>query len=764
MTWHIHIKGQVQGMGFRPYIYRTAQINNLNGWVNNSSDGVHIVFNADEKLAISFKDLITQNAPDRSVITAIHLQKTKDEIFNNFQIIHSQKQGEPNLLITPDIALCQACRKELYTTLERRFHYPFITCTNCGPRFSIIHQLPYDRENTKMDSFRMCMNCKDEYENPVDRRYYAQTNSCPTCSIELSLYKRKESKLSIDPENIIDLVIRFWNEGDIVAIKGIGGYILTCDASNKKAVSELRRRKHRPSKPFALMYPNFDSLSDYQLTEQSTQELQSSVSPIVLLDVNSKPSFSEIAPRLNKFGVMLPYTPLYELLMNRFGKPIVATSGNLSNSPIIFQDRKALEDLAQIADYVLVNNRQIVIPQDDSVVKFTFWENQKIILRRSRGLAPTYINDTLKLPAKSILATGANLKSTFSFLHKENIFISPYLGDLESFETQQNYEHTVRYFLKLFKSEPEVILSDSHLDYASTNYGRSISKDLNIPIHSIQHHTAHFGAVIGENNLIHTKESLLGIIWDGTGLGEDGQIWGGEFFKYDQYKFERCCHFNYFDHILGDKMAKEPRLSALSSCWDIVGVEEILKEKFTKTEWNVYTKILDQRPTLKTSSVGRIFDAVSALLGIVDKQSYEGEAAMQLENLATLYFKKHGIEFSESYPMELVNNNRISTKKLMTNIVIDLQNGKPKDYIAAKFHYSLIGVIQSVANILKVKLIAFSGGVFQNGLLVDLIQYNLKYDYNLYFHDQLSPNDENISFGQLICYQIAQLKKSQKLK
>lgn len=761
MTWHIHIKGQVQGVGFRPFVFLTAKKHQLYGWVNNTFDGVHIVFNADKNLALAFKDELVANAPSLSRITSIDINKIQEKFFDNFQIIHSKKAGETNLLITPDFALCTACKAELNEAENRRYKYPFTTCTNCGPRFSIIHQLPYDRAHTKMDVFKMCSSCNTEYENPLNRRYYSQTNSCPNCSIELSLYDASQNKITSDSEDIIDSIIRFWKLGKIVAIKGIGGYLLTCDATNQEAITTLRKRKHRPTKPFALMYPNIDALNEFHLTKQSIEALQGSISPIVLLEIKeSIASSNEIAPGLNQLGVMLPYTPLYELLLNRFDQPIIATSGNISNSPIIYKDEKALRELSEIADYVLVNNREIVIPQDDSVVKFSFWKKQKIILRRSRGLAPTYINKDLAFSDTPILAMGAMLKSTFCLLHKYNTYISPYLGDLAHFDTQQSYQNTIEHFLKLFHVQPEVILGDKHLDYPSTRYGKALSKKVKAPIQLIQHHLAHFGAILGEHHLLHSPTPVLGVIWDGTGLGNDGQIWGGEFFKYEQYDFLRCYHFDYFDFILGDKMPREPRISALSACWDVMGAEQFLIEKFTSTEWPIYSKLLDKENPLKTSSVGRIFDAVASLLGIMDKQTYEGEAAMQLETMATLYFKKHGLDFSDSYFMEGAHYYRIPTKSLMTNMIMDLQKGKSKDFIAAKFHFSLTKLIKIVANNLKIKKIAFSGGVFQNGLLVDLIAHHLSHEFELFFHQELSPNDENISFGQQVCYQIEKHKES----
>ena len=763
-TWHIHIQGQVQGVGFRPYVYWLAQKYKRHGWVNNNIDGVHIEFNAIEKTAKEFYLQLIKNAPALAKITQHQLAISTPKVFDDFQIIHSDLSGAANLLVTPDFGLCPCCQTDISTDENKRYNYSFTTCTNCGPRYSIIKALPYDRERTTMDTFSMCENCQAEYDNPINRRYFSQTNSCATCGILMTLFDSKQQSITTLSAEVIELVCSYWKSGKIVGVKGIGGYLLTCDASNDSAVQLLRKRKHRLNKPFALMYPNIDVVKkDLVVNDLEEKELRSPVAPIVLLGMKEgRDTFNDspVAPSLKQVGVLLPYTPLFALLLQKFQEPIVATSGNINNAPIIFDDKKAVNELTQIADFVVTNNRLIVVPQDDSVIKFSTFKNQKIIIRRSRGLAPTYINAKLKLSNKSnknIFATGAMLKSTFSFLHQNNTYISQYLGDLGHFDTEENYKHTVQHFLNLFKSKPEIILTDKHPEYPATLFGEKLSKSLAIPIEKIQHHIAHFGAVIGENNLINSKEPILGVIWDGTGLGNDNQIWGGEFLKYEKYDFIRCCHFDYFDFILGDKMPKEPRISALSACWEVKGMEFFLKEKFTQTEWQIYTKILSKVNPLKTSSVGRIFDGVAALLGIMDKQTYEGEAAMQLEQLATEYFKQHGLNFSSSYFSEGMNYYQIPTQSLMTNIIMDLQKGKAKDFIAAKFHYSLMKLVQIIANNLDVKQIAFSGGVFQNGLLVDLMQQHLAEDFDLYFHQQLSPNDENISFGQLVVNQINQL-------
>ncbi len=755
-TWHLHIQGQVQGVGFRPFVYRTALDHQLNGWVNNSSDGVHIEFNGMEEQALAFCDELLHHHPPLARITRHRLFPVKEKKFLDFQIIHSEEQDEVNLLLTPDFAICPDCKKELHQKSDRRAQYPFITCTNCGPRFSIVRLLPYDRPTTTMSVFEMCPDCKKEYHNPLDRRYFSQTNSCPECSIPLHLFNNESQKLSSVPDIIIDTVCQEWKAGKVVAIKGIGGYLLTCSAEREDAVRLLRRRKRRPSKPFALMYPDVERLEkDVHLSKEALATLNSPVAPIVLLDAREKNTIApSVAPGLQQLGVMLPYAPLFELLMKAYQKPIIATSGNLTETPIVYTDDRALRELTELADLVLTNERKIVVPQDDSVIRFTPFHHQRIIIRRSRGWAPTYIEGAIQWPGKTILAAGAMLKSTFTFLHQKNTYISQYLGDLSNYETEVTYQKTVQHFFQVFKRRPEVILADLHPGYPSTLFAQSLAKELQVPVYAYQHHKAHFAAVLGENRLLQSEEPILGVIWDGTGLGEDGHIWGGEFFVYENGQFSRPFHFDYFDFILGDKMAKEPRISALSACQEIPGKERLLEHKFKPIEWKLYMQMLSREKRLQTSSVGRLFDAAAALLDLMDVQTYEGEAAMRLEALAYDFFRKNGLGFHESYFETEKLSNNISTNTLMSGLVEDILQKKPLSFIAAKFHFSLITLIRQVAHQLGVEKIAFSGGVFQNSVLMDLIHHHLSKDFELFLHRRLSPNDENVSFGQLICYLI----------
>ncbi|MDQ6609818.1 MAG: carbamoyltransferase HypF, partial [Bacteroidota bacterium] len=625
----------MQGVGFRPFVYGLAKKYELTGWVANGVDGVHIEFNACEVVSSSFYKELLATAPKLAHI-AEHSKTERSFIwYKDFKIITSGSKGSPVLLLSPDYAICEECQKEIMDDANRRHRYAFTTCTQCGPRYSIIKQLPYDREHTAMSSFTMCNACTEEYNNPLDRRHYSQTNSCPGCAIKMKLYNNKQTVIEEDQEKIIRRICDLWSQGKIVAIKGIGGYLLTCDATNKTVISELRRRKHRPKKPLALMFPDMRLLQhEVHINKCEEDELKSSVYPIILLRLKKSRgrsfAINEIAPQLSTIGAMLPYTPLYQLLLQQFAKPVVATSANISNAPIVFKDDAAMNELNAIADYVLVHNREIITPQDDSVVTYNRYSQQKIVLRRSRGVAPFYIHQNLLGSQTTVLALGALLKSSFSLLHQQNIHLSQYLGDTDNYDAQMSFEKTVHQFLKLYQAKPEVILIDKHPDYFTTKLGEQMARQWNSDIVKVQHHEAHFASVLGEHNLIDETGRILGVIRDGTGFGNDGQIWGGEFFIYSHHNYLRTDHFDYFDSFLGDKMAVEPRLSAYSLCHNFEEAATIIQPKFTATQWNNYQKIIATN-RLKTSSVGRLFDAVASLLGLIDKATYEGEGAMLLE-------------------------------------------------------------------------------------------------------------------------------------
>ncbi|MGI8952076.1 MAG: carbamoyltransferase HypF [Chitinophagaceae bacterium] len=757
MTFHLHIKGRVQGVGFRPHIYKCALEKNIFGNVSNEADGVHVIFNhSSKKNADEFAQEIIHQAPSKAIIQSWCLKETREQQFHEFSIRIQENNTEPDLLISPDFAMCSQCRKEFHDATNRRYQYSFLTCTLCGPRYSIMQQLPYERHLTAMNNFIQCAECKKEYDDVNNRRYFSQTNSCSVCGIQLSWYSKQNSKVITDSQKILSQLINAFLEGKIIAVKGIGGFLLMCDASNKKAMQELRERKHRPKKPFAVLFPNVEMVEEYAYVNSSTlQVLQNEISPIVLLQAKEKCfhklDIHGIAPGLSSIGVMLPYAPLLEWIISAWKNPLIATSGNVSGSCIVFQSEKK-EELFQYADFILDHNRNIIIPQDDSVIRFTEKSNQQIILRRSRGFAPSIILQSEIKNLETIFAAGAMLKSAFAIQHNNQIYLSQFLGNLESYDTQQNYQHTFNHFLQLLKAQPQIILADLHPDYPSTQLATEFSKQWNVPLKKIQHHEAHFAAILGEHNLFKSDEKILGVIWDGTGLGSDGNIWGGEFFLYENGKMERIHWLESFPNIAGDKMAKEPRVAALAICKNIEEVTSILEAKFSKPEWSYYQKAITQN-NLQNTSAGRYFDGVAALLNLVNINTYEGEAALVLEQQAHNYLIKNNFKISDHYFEEEINQPQITMKKIIRSLVKDINAGKDKSEIAALFHNSLAVLIEKIANKIGIKKITFSGGVFQNSVLIDLVHLQLEKHFELYFHEQLSPNDESIAFGQIMYYQ-----------
>ena len=760
-TWHIHITGIVQGVGFRPFVYKLAAEMGVKGWVLNDVDGVRITITCNEATADQFYQKVISNPPSHAIIHSSEIAQKPYLKFQDFKIIHDTDRENTNIHITPDFATCEQCKNELSNPDNRRYQYPFITCSDCGPRYSIALAVPFDREHTEMLGFKMCSSCQNEYDDPSERRFYAQTISCSSCGIKLTLHGAKDEVLNHDNQSIIKHVANDWKEGKIIAIKGVGGYLITCSAANQQAIKILRSRKKRPDKPFALMYPISKVLADFTLCDKEEEEFSGPIAPIVLLEKPLGKTLTKgICDGLSRVGVMIPYTPLFQLLLSEFGEPIVATSGNISNSPIIFQDSKALNDLFDIADSVLEYNREIVVPQDDSVVLYSTHFKKRVILRRSRGMAPSYFNQNNNFRLKSVLAMGAQLKSTFTILHSRRVYISQYLGDLENYETEQNYNQTLSHLTNLLGLVPDKIIIDLHAGYTSSLKGLETASKYDLPVVKVQHHIAHFSALIGEHSLLNTKDKILGVIWDGTGFGSDQNIWGGEFFTYYKHGFERVNHLPYFKHIAHDKMAKEPRLAALSLCAGIDIAIPILQAKFTSEEWNVYTKILNDNNTLETSSLGRLFDGIASLVGLGDIQSYQGQAAGMMQIYAERHFKENGIDYNETY-FSIKNSGRFSLKEMLKEVLSDILRELDIGTISAKFHVTLIEWIRYNATKEGVNRIGFSGGVFQNTLLVDLILLHLQDQFDLLFHKNLSPNDENISFGQLVYAEIqAQETKS----
>jgi hydrogenase maturation protein HypF len=742
-TWEIRLRGIVQGVGFRPFVFRLAKKMAIHGQVQNGTQGLYVVFNATEQKAKHFFQALLDQKPTIAYISQKNIIQVQSRFFEKFEIVESEHTGPKKLMYPPDYALCHACNEEMNDPDNRRFAYPFITCTYCGPRYSIINTLPYDRPFTAMHPFEMCEACQKEYHDPENRRYFSQTNSCPSCGVNLTFKQNGAS--FYDNEVILEKVIACIRSGQIITIKGIGGYLLCCAAGNEKAVTTLRKRKRRPTKPFAVMIPSLDWLPPNYIDKERESLLNNEWAPVVLVK-----KLDMLAPRiddgLRETGVMLPYAPLFQWIMTSLGEPIVATSAN-HGKPIACE--AADEDaLWQVADAILSHNRSITMPQDDRVVRFSAKHQQQIILRRARGIAPNLMMEHLPFTeSESLLAMGADMKAAFGLSHQGQVYISQYIGSLGDYDTSLRYQHILESMTRSLEAKPQYILHDMHPGYESSHLAKRLSDERGIPLTSYQHHEAHFAAILGEKHLLNSEEPVLGCIWDGTGYGKDGNMWGGEWMRYQNNSIERLGHLAYFAYPGGDRMAMEPRLSALA----LLPEEPRVREMFNETELRIYSSLI-QYPKIKTSSMGRLFDAVAAVLGLGEIQSYEGEVAMQLESQARAYFEEKATSVA---PYRLIIKEGVfDASSLMQAMLADLKEGLETGLIAAKLHLSLAELIAQLATHFNIQQLAFSGGVFQNALLVDLIIDKLGESHQLFSHEKLPPNDENIAFGQLILHKI----------
>jgi hydrogenase maturation protein HypF len=734
----------VQGVGFRPYVYSLTEEFSLTGTVSNNEEGVLIFVSGKQDAILKFYNKLLKYPPPVSQIKNSLITEIEFHNFERFKIIPSKTNGNLNLPLTSDFAICDDCKKDINNPNNRRYNYPFTTCVNCGPRWAITQTFPFERNHTSIDEFPMCENCMDEYTNPSDRRFHSQTNTCATCGVTLKLVNKKGIAIAVESISIFKEISKSLSEGNIIAIKNTSGYLLCCDAGNEEVIKKLRKLKNRPNKPFAILYPSLKLLQkEIKLNFEQIATLKSTERPITIIsseNYKGKLQLKSIAPGLNQLGVMLPYTGILQLLANELTFPIVATSGNIHGSPIISNNKEALEKLKNIADYFLQHNLKIEHPQDDSVLKFSKKFQQKVLFRRSRGYAPNYLNINIHSEEK-IMAMGAHLKSSVAFFPNEYLYISQYLGNLDNFDVYNRFTETITSFIDIFKRPPQVILVDKHPNYQSTQYGKELALKNKAKLVEIQHHKAHFTAILGEHNLWSKK--VLGVVFDGTGFGDDGEIWGGEFFNYEKNEIERINHVQYFDWLLGNKMAKEPRISLLSLATS--EMEEILEKKFTSNELRTY-QTLKNKNKLKTSSIGRLFDAVASLLNITDYNTYEGEAAILLENLVANYNLKDCKSYVKK-PFKV-----ISAKEIIKNIANDFKKGMSKEKIIANFLFTLAKLIIDIAKKNNYNHVVFSGGVFQNTVLIDMLLKLAPKEIKLYFHKNLSPNDENISFGQLMYY------------
>ncbi|MDR2204915.1 MAG: carbamoyltransferase HypF [Flavobacteriaceae bacterium] len=752
-TSEIHISGRVQGVGFRPFIFNLAEKFGLKGFVSNDRNGVIIVAQG-ENIENFYKEIFNQKPKSAEIIYSEIKEIETTEIFADFFIKPTEKNIAVDIPLTPDFATCESCENELFDEKNPRYFYPFTTCTQCGPRYSITKKFPFERENTAIDVFKMCPNCLQEYQNPDDVRFHSQTNSCPKCGIQIWLKDNAGNEFKANNKEIFEKMAAELQNGKIIAVKNTAGYLLMCDATNSKAVSELRKRKRRPTKPFAVLFPNISEMQQYlEISETQIESFKSSESPIIISKIKNPKdlAITEISPNMNTVGAMFPYSGTLKILSKTFGKPLIATSANFHGSPICANTDEAEKTLGEIADFFLHNSLEIRHAQDDSVIKFSPKHRQKIVFRRSRGFAPNYFfaeQLSEHNPDKNkILCLGGDLKNTFSAVPNNHVYISEYIGDLANFETYERFEKTIKSYLKIFNFLPEFILKDSHPKYENQ---KILSEFPDAKIVEIQHHKAHFAAILGEKNLW-KKDKILGIIWDGIGFGAENEIWGGEFFMYENGEISRAARLENFAWILGDKMSKTPKISALS----ISKNNENLKDFFDENQWKIYTNLIE-KCDIKTSSMGRFFDAVAFILGYRETIYFEGESAMWLEKISNEIYESHQFNVNNCELTDYLEtekfNSELPVKMLFDKILDEKLSGKNSGEIGLNFHYTLIKYIEKTAENFHANALTFSGGVWQNALLIDLATDVLSPKFNLHFHEKLSPNDENISFGQLNCF------------
>ena len=776
----IEIKGAVQGVGFRPFVYRLATGLSLTGWVVNNSKGVFIEVEGAQTALDSFLQRISTEHPPRAIIHSLHTHRRLPLGYERFEIRHSDEHGAKTVLVLPDVATCSDCLAELFNPSDRRAGYPFTNCTNCGPRFTIIQALPYDRPHTTMRHFEMCAPCRAEYDNPLDRRFHAQPNACPTCGPQVEL---SNLRLNNNPtvnarycgagsrKSKIQNVVEALTAGEIVAVKGLGGFHLMVDAANNDAIARLRHRKHRYGKPLALMVRDIEQA--HTLVETSPQAetlLTSAEAPIVLLPRRPDALLAEgIAPDNPYLGVMLSYTPLHHLLLREFNGPLVATSGNLSDEPICIDNDEAGARLGHIADAFLFHNRPIERHVDDSVAWVV--NNVPRLLRRARGYAPLPVLIPEEIP--TILAVGAHLKNTVALSVKNQVFISQHIGNLETAESMQAFERVIADFLRLYEATPAAIAHDLHPEYLSTKWAvenrqrrkgageqgdklRTPAPLLPCPLAPIQHHHAHLAACLAENG---ETGPALGIIWDGTGLGTDGTIWGSEFLRGDAAGFERVAHLRPFRLPGGDAAVKEPRRVALALLWAVYGDAALEMEELPPIRSLAFAerRLLGQMLAKGlnapiTTSAGRLFDGVAALLDLHQQVNFEGQAAMALEFIA---------DWSEkgAYPLPVTNSQltvdnsqfTINWQPLLKAILADWRGGISPAIISARFHNALVAAMITVAQLVNEPKVALSGGCFQNRLLTEQATQHLSQaGFEVLLHRHVPPNDGGISLGQVV--------------
>ena len=738
-TYNIHIEGTVQGVGFRPFIYQLATRLNLCGTVSNAAQGVEIVINATAVTLQSMIQSIKDELPPLATIDSLIVTKIDSKIFKDFQIISTEEEGKRTVRIPPDVSICKACEAELFDPGNRRYGYPFITCTHCGVRYSIIYDLPYDRKNTSMKFFEMCRACEEEYNNPLDRRYHAQPIGCHDCGPTLSLFDNVGVALVATQEYMIEKAVQFLLKGKILAVKGVGGYHLVCDATNDEAVQKMRERKKRPSKPYAVMVANIELARELAvMSEQEEELLTSKERPIVLLDSKGNhegyPYSKFVAPNMTRIGLFLPYTPLHLLLLKKLNRPLVATSANVTDEPICI-NRESLEKLQGVYDYVLDHNREIVNGCDDSVVMAV--KDQQVILRRSRGYAPASIKLPFKLE-KNVLALGANQKSTIAIGFEDQVILSPHIGDLDSIGSVEYYKKNIATLERIYDFKPQVIAHDSHPNYESTKVAQQFKiQNSKFIIKDVQHHYAHILGVMAQKQL---TGKVLGVAFDGTGYGDDGNLWGGEFLVCDYEGYERVAHLNYFKLLGGAKAIKEPKRVALSLLFDLYGEDALALHNptikaFSPSELKTYFIAWQKGLNAPlSSSVGRLFDGVASLTGVCQVMSFEGESGMMLEELYDASVKGH---YTFGY-----EDGKIDVLPIVKKMLVEADTA----VAVSKFFHTLVEMIETIHKQYDLPLV-LSGGVFQNRVLLGLVLEKIP---DAIISNAIPPNDGGIALGQVV--------------
>jgi len=750
----ISVKGVVQGVGFRPFVYQLAHKHGLAGWVLNTSGDVRIEVEGKHQTIERFTRELETHAPPAARIASVSVNWGEPSGHTGFEIRRSKAIEGKYQLVSPDIATCDACAAEIFEPDNRRYYYPFTNCTNCGPRFTIIEDIPYDRPRTTMRRFTMCPDCQREYDDPLDRRFHAQPNACPKCGPRLKLVDARGK--TVDTANVIGTAVRLLKSRKIIALKGLGGFLLACHAQSETAVLTLRERKKRPSKPLAIMFPSLEQVEEHcEVSPEEAKALTSPESPIVLLRWKQSSNITRaIAPRLRYLGVMLPYTPLHYLLMHEMGAPLVMTSGNLSEEPIASDNNEALQRLSNIADFFILHNRDIYSRYDDSVVMVERDEVQ--ILRRARGYAPYPIR--LGFKTKPVLACGAEEKVTFCVTRDDYAFVSQHIGDIENLETGEHFQQTLALYKHLFRLEPKAIACDLHPEYLTTKYARELAEKTGQKLIPVQHHHAHIASCMAENGV---SGPVIGVAFDGTGYGSDGKLWGGEFLIADYHGFKRAAHLEYLPLPGGAAAIKRPYRTAVSYLISLMG-ERALQQRmpFLEAIDPVEIGLIKQQlkknlNTPLTSSMGRLFDAVSAALGVRDEIDYEGQAAIELEMAAYRDLNKVG---DESYLFSLREENGLKIvclSDLLSAIIVELCQEQPVPRIAARFHNTVAAMTARVCRMVStetgIKTVALSGGCFQNRLLLRKVIPLLEdAGLTVLTHRQVPTNDGGISLGQAV--------------